>query len=394
MLGFKQNQDFEFFRGSQPYPRCTDDDGRYSNFCGRCLTLTYRTMLLATTNLKLPLRLYHSRLFGTQRKRLDVSIVGAPNAGKSQLLNAITGSQVAAVSRKRHTTRSQILGVKTVGDTQIVFRDTPGYLVASPNAEKLDSALIQNAVSELDDVDFTLLVVDAAKTITEQDRRSLAQLIRYAMRSAGRIEEDFVEHSKPEPRSSMAEEANERAKVSIVLNKVDLVRPKEKLIDLAMEIGDIADACSIEYTGKLPHFDTLLNLSPVSFYVSALKDIGIDGLVQHLCELATPCRVWVAEEGQSTTMEDIERVKEVIREKIYRQLHQEIPHSISQVNRLFKRIPQGIVIHQDLVVFKKSHQKIVNGQSLQRIEDAATRDLSSIFQCDVVLQLKVKVATK
>ena len=266
-------------------------------------------------------------------------------------------------------------------------------MASRSNLEKLDTSLIQNAVSELHDVDYTLLVVDAAKTITEQDRRSLAQLIRFSLRSMGRVEEDYVEGSIPRPLASMAEE-NERAKLSIILNKVDLVRPKERLIDLAMEIGEIADACSIEHTGKLPDFDTLLKFSPVTFYVSALKDIGIDGLLQHLCELATPCQVWAVEEGQSTTMEDIERVKEVIREKIYRQLHREIPHSICQVNRLFKWIPQGIVIHQDLVVSKKSHQQIINGQSLQRIEDAATKDLSSIFQCDVVLQLKIKLRTK
>lgn len=354
-------------------------------------------MLVAPASFVRSTRLFHHRVLSTQRKRLDVAIVGAPNAGKSQLMNAITGTTVAAVSRKRHTTRvCGVLGVKTVGDKQIVFRDTPGYLTASrAKEEKLDATLIQNAAAELDDVDYTLVVVDAAKTLTENDRHSVAQLVRHAMRSTGRIEEDFVEGSSSESLASMTNRANDGPKLAIVLNKVDLVRPKEQLLDLAMEIGEIADACLIDHAGELPDFDTLLKLSPVCFYVSALKEIGTSDLFQHLCEIATPCRVWtVEEEGQSTTMDDIERVHEVIREKIYRQLHREIPHSIGQVNRLCRRIPQGMLIHQDIVVFKKSHQKIVNGRSLQRIEDSATRDLSKMFGCDVVLQLKVKVASK
>jgi len=338
------------------------------------------------------------RFMGTQqRKRLDVAIVGAPNAGKSQLLNAITGSPVAAVSRKRHTTRGEILGVKTLGNTQIVFRDTPGYLTSSrATEEKLDTTLIQNAVSELDDVDYTLLVVDAAKVVTEEDRKAISQLIRYAMRSKGRIEEDFDDDSTIESVPTLVGLPDHRPKLAIVLNKVDLVKPKENLLDVAVQLGELADECLMDHIGKVPDFDTILTQSPVCYYVSALKDIGVDDLFQHLCELATPCRVWAVEEaGQSTSMDDLERVEEVIREKIYRQLHREIPHSIGQINRLYKRIPEGgLLIHQDLIVSRKSHQKIINGQSLQRIEDAATRDLCKVFRCDVILQLKVKVASK
>lgn len=324
---------------------------------------------------------------------MDVAIVGAPNSGKSQLLNVITGSTVSAVSRKRHTTRDEVLGVKTMDDTQIVFRDTPGYLTASGAIEeKLDDLLVRNAVSDLNDVDYTLLIVDAAKNQTERDRHALIQLMLYAMKSSGRIEEDYVEDSLSEKETVRIQN---HAKYAIVLNKVDLVQPKEKLLDLAMEIGEIADACLADQTGELPDFDTLLELSPVFFYTSALKETGISDLVNHLLKLATPCRVWAVDDSEkSTVMDDLDRVQEVIREKIYRQLHREIPHSITQINRLYKRVPQGVVIHQDLVVLKKSHQKIVNGRSLQRIEDAARRDLTKMFGCDVVLQLKVKITSK
>lgn len=326
------------------------------------------------------------------RKRLDVAIVGAPNAGKSQLLNILTQSPVAAVSRKRHTTRGEILGVRTVENTQIVFKDTPGYLTASrAEEERLDMDLISSAVSELDDVDFTLIVVDAARKIRDQDRHSLVQLMNFAMRSKGRMEED---HFESKGTITIAPSVNDRPRFAIVLNKVDLVKPKSLLIDLAMEIGELADACMAEHFGKTLEFDALMELSPITFYISALKEIGTDDLWQHLVGMATPCGVWAAEPGQSTTMDVEDQIQELIREKIYRCLHREVPHSIRQVNRLFRRLPHGVIIHQDLVVFKKSHQKLVHGsagRTLQKIQDSATRDLSKLFGCDVLLNLNVKV---
>jgi GTP-binding protein Era len=328
------------------------------------------------------------------RKRLDVAIVGAPNAGKSQLLNVLTNSPVAAVSRKRHTTRGEILGVRTVGDTQIVFKDTPGYLTESrAREEKLDQSLISNSVTELEDVDFTLLVVDAAKMLTDKDRHSLVQLMRYAMRSKGRIEEEVFDPEPGDDDDSTTLE-DDRPKFAIVLNKVDLVKPKTKLLDIAIEIGELADECLIGQADEMPDFETMLKLAPTCFYVSALKEIGTDELLDDLLGLSTPCRVWAVEEGQSTTMAPEEQIIELIREKIYRCLHREVPHSIHQVNSLFRRLPQGMIIHQDLVVYSKSHQKLVQGsagRTLQRIQDSATRDLSKLFGCDVVLQLKVKL---
>ena len=327
------------------------------------------------------------------KKRLDVAIVGAPNAGKSQLLNVLTKSPVAAVSRKRHTTRGEVLGVRTVDDTQIVFKDTPGYLTESrAREEKLNQSLISNSVKNLIDVDFTLLVVDAAKNHTEKDRASLVELMKYAIESKGRIEEDFVMASDDNDGSSMEKT---RPNFAIVLNKVDLVKPKSRLIDIAMELGELADACLVDKDNETPDFETMLKLAPVCFYVSALKEIGTDDLMDELLAMATPCRVWAAEEGQSTTMSPEEQIRELIREKIYRCLHREVPHSIHQVNRLFQKLPQGILVHQDLVVFSKSHHKLVQGsagRTLQRIQDSATRDLSKLFGCDVVLQLKVKLS--
>ncbi|MGK3759922.1 MAG: GTP-binding protein EngB required for normal cell division, partial [Bacillariaceae sp.] len=126
------------------------------------------------------------------RKRLDVAIVGAPNAGKSQLVNILTQSPVAAVSRKRHTTRSDILGARTIGNTQIVFKDTPGFMrIENAKEERLDRDLIATAASEMQDVDFTLLVIDSARALSENYRHAFVQLMIGAINSKGRIEESF-----------------------------------------------------------------------------------------------------------------------------------------------------------------------------------------------------------
>lgn len=344
-----------------------------------------------------------------KKKRLDVAIVGAPNAGKSQLLNVLTKSPVAAVSRKRHTTRTDILGARTIGDTQIVFKDTPGYLrVDDAKEERLNRDLIISAASEIQNVDFSLLVVDAARTLTENYRHAIIQLMLHAIRSKGRIEED----DQAIGTKALSDFEWNRSRFAIVLNKVDLVKPKTKLLDLAMELGAMADACLLdEYResssdptkenpieineGELD-FESLLEVSPICFYVSAKEEDGTEDIVDHLLELATPCNVWAVDSDSATDMSSEERIQELIREKIYRCLHREVPHSIVQECRLFRRVPQGVIIHQDLIVFTKSHHRLVlgrGGKTLQRIQETSARDLRGLFGCDVMLQLRVKMNT-
>eukprot|EP00531_Pseudo-nitzschia_arenysensis_P010527 CAMPEP_0116149200 /NCGR_PEP_ID=MMETSP0329-20121206/18796_1 /TAXON_ID=697910 /ORGANISM="Pseudo-nitzschia arenysensis, Strain B593" /LENGTH=413 /DNA_ID=CAMNT_0003645449 /DNA_START=54 /DNA_END=1295 /DNA_ORIENTATION=+ len=339
------------------------------------------------------------------RKRLDVAIVGPPNAGKSQLLNILTKSPIAAVSRKRHTTRSDLLGARTIGNTQIVFKDTPGFLrIENAKEERLDRDLIATAAAEMQDVDFTLLVLDSARSLSDNYRHALVQLMIGALNSQGRIEDEFEEEDEYEKSNENEIEKNtkstlddDRCKFAIVLNKVDLIKPKSDLIDLAQEIGSMADLCLegyFEKHDKVLDFEAQLEQSPIVFYVSALKEIGTDDIMEHLVDLATPCKTWAVEPGKATNMTTLEQVQEIIREKIYRSCHREVPHAVQQVNRIFRKIPnKGVVIHQDLVVFTKSHQKLVlgsSGRTLKRIEESARNDLRKMFGCDVALQLHVK----
>ena len=334
------------------------------------------------------------------RKRLDVAIVGAPNAGKSQLINVLTNSPVAAVSRKRHTTRTGILGARTVGHTQIVFNDTPGFLrIENAKEERLDRDLIATAAAEMQNVDYTLLVVDAARTISDTYKEALVELMLNAVNAQGRIEEVY-----DEAKISRKPDISTRSKFAIVLNKVDLVKPKSKLIDIAMELGAIADTClPFQYRGQTTpeeankplDYDTLMAISPETFYISALEEDGTEELLQHLVDLATPCQVWAVPSGNVTDLTPQERTVEIIREKLYRCLHREVPHHITQVNRLFRKLPEGWVIHQELIVSTKSHQRLVlgnGGRTLKRIEETSMRDLQKAFKCPVSLQLRVKLS--
>mmetsp|Transcript_4095 Transcript_4095/g.9206 ORF Transcript_4095/g.9206 Transcript_4095/m.9206 type:complete len:191 (-) Transcript_4095:146-718(-) len=165
-----------------------------------------------------------------------------------------------------------------------------------------------------------------------------------------------------------------------------------------MDIGSMADVClgnQFQKHGKEFDFDAQLEYSPIVFYVSALKEDGTDDLMEHLLDLATPCQEWPVKPGRATNMTTLEQVQEVIREKIYRSTHREVPHAVQQVNRIFRRIPnKGVVIHQDLVVFTKSHQKLVlgsgGGRTLKRIQESSQKTLQTMFGCDVTLQLHVK----
>lgn len=344
------------------------------------------------------------------KHRLDIAIVGTPNAGKSQLINSFCQSTVAAVSRKRHTTRSGILGARTFQaspenqekNTQLVFWDTPGYMrVGSAKAEGLDRELMVSATSEMETVDYSLLVVDAARVLTDDYKKTMVALMMHGLFESEGREEAVFHADEYEPERPVE-------KLGIVLNKVDLVNPKTDLLIMAEELGNSAESC-IQY--YLNQYDALFekehgtnpddyvpppsleDLFPVLFYTNAVTGEGTDDILQYLQDLATPSFEWPVAANESTMASPVERVEEVIREKIYRTLHQELPHVIQQVNRLFVERQGGIIeIQQDIVVTTKSHYTIVSGRNLATIQQMAQRDLETFVFPDkkVVLHLHLK----
>lgn len=350
------------------------------------------------------------------------------------MLNTITSTTISAVSRKRHTTRHGILATRTINNTQLVFIDTPGFVhYNSPKDETIFRELVKNATTSMDRADYTLVMIDAARKITQELKEELAVLMLAAHHSRGRVDDVKVNEMGEVEEVVMDKDAlvqrDKRDKFAIVLNKVDLVNPKDKLLDIAEELGLLGDAC-VRFRGEVqqegrPTKGQLLdvmsvksdptNLSgedeiglieqyPPIFFISALKNDGVDDLVEYLLSHATTTKNFVLPPEQKTTMTLTERIEELIREKVYRCLHREVPHSITQVNRVLKegRTRDGknaLRIDQDLIVKTKSHYNLVmgrGGMTLRRIEDTARRDLLNVLSTegfdDIFLTLHVKLS--
>ena len=356
------------------------------------------------------------------RRRLDIAIVGLPNAGKSQLLNCLTNAPVSAVSRKRHTTREGLLGVRTVNDkkveTQLMFVDTPGFMRHEyAKRENLDRDIMVSAKDEMQSVDFTLIVVDAAKKLRDDVKASLIDLMLQALLVEGRIEaispndQRKVDHSQSSP--LVNENVDEGGflpfqKFAVVMNKVDLVEPKDKLLEVATEVFVMAQKV-ISFQGEAEgdstekpveiSDDVLAEIMPTFFYTDARHNEGVDDVLNYLVKKATPTMEFEVEPGMATTLEPEDHAEEMIREKLYRCLHKEVPHSIRQENKLFRVIRDRddnlcVAIHQDILVRTKSHVELVRGSkglTLKQIQETAERSLSNLWGCKVALHLQVKL---
>ena len=379
-----------------------------------------------------------------------MAIVGYPNAGKSQLLNALVGEKLAAVSRKRHTTRDGIMGVLSREDTQIVFCDTPGFMT-DVGKDSISYDLSMSAKSYMAGVDYSLVVIDAAKTkLTPDYMNTISQLMWNALFAQG----------EGTPYSAGGKE---KSKFGIVLNKVDLVKPKSKLLDVAKTFGKMADQMILERQKLLHHNSAQQqqqdqqqdqqvlqiipseDILPEIFYTSAKQgqnDVGVQDVLSHLLDMSIEDREWLLPEAHMLTPMDYKaRVEEIIREKIYRRLHREVPHQIRQHNRQLELIrgdggedktdgddasdnednkntndlsslghnkTKGtstsstknnnvILIHQDLLVRSKSHLNLLqknSGMNLQQIHDAAVPELRLLFQCEVFLTLSAKLVSR
>lgn len=270
-----------------------------------------------------------------------VAIIGAPNAGKSTLVNALVGQKVAIVSAKAQTTRARLMGIALEGETQIILVDTPGIFAPK---RRLDRAMVSAAWEGATEADAVLLVVDARKKKHEDIEPILEAL-------AGRPERKFL-----------------------VLNKVD-ASVKEKLLVIAEDLA-----------GRVA-FDEV-------FFVSALTGDGVPELKTHLANLM-PEGVWHYPEDQVSDASERLLAAEITREQLYRQLHDELPYDSAVRPESYAQRKDGSVeIHQQIVVGRESQRPIVLGKRGARIKaigEAARKELAELLGQKVHLFLHVKV---
>lgn len=270
-----------------------------------------------------------------------VAVLGAPNAGKSTLVNALVGQKVAIVSAKAQTTRARLLGIALEDEAQIILADTPGIFAPK---RRLDRAMVSAAWEGAEAADAIVLVVDAVK----QRRHEL---------------EPLLEALAARPERKL-----------LVLNKVDAA-VKESLLELAREL-----------TGKVA-FDEV-------FFVSALTGDGVAELKHRLAELM-PEGPWHYPEDQVSDASERLLAAEVTREQLYRQLHDELPYdSAVRPESYTVRKDGSLEIHQQIVIGRDSQKAIVLGKRGARIKaigEAARKELAEMLGVKVHLFLHVKV---
>lgn len=270
-----------------------------------------------------------------------VAVVGAPNAGKSTLVNALVGQKVAIVSPKAQTTRTRLMGVAMDGDTQIVLIDTPGIFAPE---RRLDRAMVAAAWGSIEEAEAIVLVVDALAKAGERVERLLAGL------------------------------QNRKEPLILVLNKVDLAK-KEKLLTLAQDLSGRADFADI-------------------FFISAQTGDGVAELKSHL-SARMPEGVWHFPEDEVSDAPERMLAAEITREQLFRQLHEELPYQSTVETELFKSRPDGSAeIHQQIYVARDNQRAIVLGKGGARIKEIGAKaraELAELLGRKVHLFLHVKV---
>jgi GTP-binding protein Era len=269
------------------------------------------------------------------------ALIGAPNAGKSTLMNAMVGQKVSIVTPKVQTTRSRIRGIAMHGTSQIIFVDTPGIFTPK---RRLDRAMVQAAWQGAEDGDVLLVVHDCARREIDSDTLSIIKQLGKTQRKA-----------------------------SLVLNKIDLA-PQERLLERAAELS------------KLYDFDRI-------FMVSAETGNGIDDLKSWLAE-KMPKSPYLFDPDDLSDMPLRLLAAEILREKLFLNLHQELPYQLTVETDSWEEREDGSAeVHLSIYVAREGHRGIIlgkNGQSIRRIGTAARRELEDALDRRVHLFSHVK----
>ncbi len=271
-----------------------------------------------------------------------VAVIGAPNAGKSTLVNALVGAKVSIVSPRVQTTRTIVRGIAMFGDAQVIFADTPG--IFQPK-KRLERAMVAAAWAGAADAESILLVVDAAK---------------------GRLD--------PDSERIVADLKNSSRTALLALNKVALAA-QGKLLDLTAQLNTLGAFSEI-------------------FMISALTGDGLDELRERLASLMPPSP-WLFPEDEVSDMPARLLAAEITREKLFLNLRQELPYSCAvETERWEEKTDGSLRIEQVIYVARENHRPILLGNGGQRIKSigaSARGELQHIFERSVHLFLHVKV---
>lgn len=269
-----------------------------------------------------------------------VAVLGAPNAGKSTLVNRLVGAKVSIVSPKVQTTRSRIRGIFVEGNTQIILVDTPGIFKPS---RRLDRAMVASAWTESEESDLRLLVIDAAKGIDKNTQAIVNNLVK------------------------------NKQKTILVLNKIDLIE-KDKLLPLIATLNEA-------------------KIFTETFMVSAEKGENVSELKNYLVS-RMPKGMWMFPDDQLSDLPNRLFAAEITREKLFMNLQQELPYTLAVETNRWEEKENGIRIEQTIYVERMGQKAIVlgkGGRMIKKIGELARRDLTRLFERPVHLFLFVKV---
>jgi len=278
-----------------------------------------------------------------------IAVLGAPNAGKSTLVNRVVGQKVSIVSPKVQTTRARVLGIVMQDATQMIFVDTPGIFAPK---RRLDRAMVAAAWSGAGDADEVVLMVDASRKGIDDDTR--------------RIVDGLKNHGR---------------QAILALNKVDLVKERERLLAKTAELNELGAG------SEKPLFTE-------TFMISAESGDGVDDLVKALGR-RMPEGPHHYPEDHITDAPQRFLAAEVTREHLFRQLHEEVPYSLTVETEGWEEFQDGAVKITQVIFIAKENQKPIvigkGGQKIKQIREAAQRELQQMLERPVHLFLFVKV---
>ena len=270
-----------------------------------------------------------------------VALLGAPNAGKSTLMNSLVGSKISIVTHKVQTTRTRFIGIALHKENQMIFVDTPG--IFEPK-KRLERAMVSAAWAGASDADVIVVLVDAQRGIDDNTRRIITGL-----RQAGK-------------------------KAILAINKIDTIR-RDSLLSLTQELNEMGDFSEV-------------------MLISALKGDGLEDLKDVIAKYL-PKGPWLYPEEQMTDITERMLAAEVTREKFFLRLHQELPYAATVETESWQEKKDGSVRIEQIIYVERETQKAIvigkGGRSLKEIGKMARAELEEMFDRRVHLFIFVKV---